>query len=339
MKPIVHIVPIVIRRMFSVVLCAFSVALCVSAQSEFGQYATPQNVGFRVTSATPLDADLVWLRLSDTTVIPMKFDGLMRYFKDVKQYWWYNGSRWKQFDTGGGSDAYDGNFITTSVPQPGVNYGGETVQEFLDAVFKQSTAPQCNITVNTPVREFQTAGNISVQLNWSVTRPVGCNEIVSIIVDGQVVTPNGGNQSGDLFVIVPANTNRTFTIQVSSTDKSASASASLSFLWKLYWGNFINQNPANVDILELSGAGVGAGNELATGFAKTYDGINGAGFYLVFAFPDAWGIPEFFVNGLINTAYTKRVITFTNASGGQTAYQVWVSNTAQNSPITQFVIR
>jgi hypothetical protein len=292
-------------------------------------------------SATLLDADLIWMQLADTAAIPMKFDGLMRYFKDVKQYWWYNGARWQRFHTdgGGGSDGYDGNFITTSVPQTGVNYGGATVQEFLDNVFRQSVAPQCNISITSPVREFQSAGNASVQLTWLVTRPAGCSEIVSIIVDGQVITPTGSNQSGSIAVTVPANASRTFTIQVSSADKSASASSSLSFQWKRYWGNFNTQSPGNADILALSGAGVGTGSELASGRAKTYNGINGDSKYLVFAFPEAYGVPQFFINGLVSTAFTKSTMTFINASGGQAEYQVWVSNTPQNSPITQFEIR
>ena len=313
------------------------------AQSQYGGTGTPKDVGFRIQTPTPLDADLVWNNLSDTALITKRFDGLERYFKDVKQFWFWNGLAWKQSSStgsGSGSDVYDGNFVTTSIPQAGVNYGGETVQEFLNNVFKQSVAPQCNISIADNPREIQTSGSISISVNWSVSRPAGCNEIVGITVDGQVITPTGGSQSGVINAIIPANTNRPFTIQVTSTDKSTTASTTLTWQWRRYWGRIDTQSPTNSDVLSLTGAGIGSGNELAASRVKTYDGINGAGEYLVFAFPESFGTPEFFVNGLVNTAFTKIVLTgFVNASAGTTPYQVWISNTPQNSPITQFSIR
>ena len=76
----------------------------------------------------------------------------------------------------------------------------------------------------------------------------------------------------------------------------------------------------------------------------TYLGINGSsttpGEYLVFAWPSSYGTPTFTINGLPNTAWTKIgiSISFTNMNSYANTYDVWISNTAQNSPITSFVI-
>ena len=61
---------------------------------------------------------------------------------------------------------------------------------------------------------------------------------------------------------------------------------------------------------------------------------------MVFAWPTSFGTPAFVVNGLPNTAFTliSSAFSFTNANGYVNTYDVWISNTAQNSPIASFQI-
>ena len=92
-------------------------------------------------------------------------------------------------------------------------------------------------------------------------------------------------------------------------------------------------------IKSLNGAGVSPGYVLTNTFSKTYVNINGGGMYLVFAWPSVFGTPSFVVNGLLSTAFTKvrgvsNLNSFTNELGFTSNYDVWVSNTAQNSPLT-----
>ena len=63
--------------------------------------------------------------------------------------------------------------------------------------------------------------------------------------------------------------------------------------------------------------------------------MNGNGNYLIFAFPSNFGNPNFNVNGLTNNAFTKvkSNFPFTNQFGYITNYDVWISNTVQNSPL------
>ena len=114
----------------------------------------------------------------------------------------------------------------------------------------------------------------------------------------------------------------------------------------VYWGktptfalpsmSIVGSQPAWADGAGLSGAG----KVLLTTRAANYSGINGAGQYLVFAWPTSYGTPAFTVNGLPNTAFTKigNAVSHTNMHGYTVSYDVWISNTAQNSPIASFII-
>jgi hypothetical protein len=216
--------------------------------------------------------------------------------------------------------------------------------------FFPSTSPAATLSVfGTTQREFMTAGaNLTVDLNWSVTRPVACTSIQTITVDGVSQTPNpineGQAQSGTLLArTLPRNMNTSYSLQVQSQDgKSGAASAAVFWYWKRYWGVISSGVPPTDPTFTISDNQIISlsGSELATDRLRAYNGINAGGNYLVFAFPSSWGTPTFVVNGLINTAFTKvRSNPFVNASGGSTSYQVWVSNTAQNGVIAQFQIQ
>ena len=81
-------------------------------------------------------------------------------------------------------------------------------------------------------------------------------------------------------------------------------------------------------------------SELSTTRVQTRNGIDGGGDYLVFAWPTSFGNPSFIANGLPVTAWTKvnSNFTFTNTYGYTASYDVWMSDTQQNSPITTFQI-
>jgi hypothetical protein len=126
---------------------------------------------------------------------------------------------------------------------------------------------------------------------------------------------------------------------------TVTSSTTLSWSSAVYWGKTSTFTLPSMTIVGTqpawaTGAGVGSGKALSTSRAASYNGINGAGQYLVFAWPSSYGTPTFTVNGLPNTAFTKigSGVSHTNMYGYNTNYDVWISNTAQNSPISSFVI-
>lgn len=252
---------------------------------------------------------------------------------------------------------FNGNRAVTRAGLPAINTGDSTLVAWINNYFFPSTNPISTISVSGGTsREFMTAGAaLTVDLSWTVNRPVACLPISTITVDAvpqTVMTPfnEGQTQTGTLTGrTLNRNINTTYTVTAVATDaKTGSASSTVTWYWGRYWGAFSSPYPptdprfsiSDAQIIALTGAGVGTGFELSTTRVKTYNGINGAGNYLVFAFPTAWGTPTFVANGLITTAFTQvRNNLFTNASGGQTNYQVWVSNTTQAGAIAQFQIQ
>jgi hypothetical protein len=155
---------------------------------------------------------------------------------------------------------------------------------------------------------------------------------------------------------------------MSVSDGTSTILSSVNLTWynRIYWGKVdlssigspnLTTNPGlaatvvplvnDSTVRNLTGAnanGQAFGSELSATKTRVYNGIDGGGYYLVFAWPSNVAgayTPTFTVNGLPSTAFT-RIRTnspFNNQylfSG--TNYEVWVSNTAQNAQISLFQI-
>jgi hypothetical protein len=253
--------------------------------------------------------------------------------------------------SGTGGSGYSGqNGTTTWIPQgttlvtvggisAGTNLGTSPtlVQTTLLSMFYPYIGPGASLSGGN-IREYGSSNSLT--LNWTATK--NTNSITSITVDSTSIVPTGNTQSGSQSALATQNINTTFSMSVSDSVSTASSSTTVTWRSKRYWGSIVSSGaPSDAQILTLTGAGVGSGNELATNYVKTYNGINGAGDYLMFAWPTSFGTsPTFTVNGLPSTAFTKvrSNSSFINASGYTTNYDVWISNTQQYSPITLFSI-
>lgn len=235
-----------------------------------------------------------------------------------------------------------------------------TVQEMFNLLLYPYTLPTISLGPSI-IREY--GPNLSYTFNWSVIKK--SYPISTVIIDGFTLTGiTGNNQSGTRNVSgtysfpLSSSTTNTFTMNVSDGTQTATTTATITWMNKIYWGTIdlsglplypnpnLTLNPSyatyvstiitNPLILALNGAGVGLGSELTTTKSKTYTGINGAGKYLIFAWPSSVSgssTPTFVVAGLVNSAFTmvKTGWSFTNQNGITTNYEVWISNTAYNS--------
>lgn len=212
-----------------------------------------------------------------------------------------------------------------------------TMQQMFDKLLYPYISQACSISSITS-REFGDT-SLVIPLNWSVTK--NSNSITSIIVNGSPVVPTGNNQSGVGSGTIVQNVNTSFSISTNDGTSVVSATTTVTWYNARYWGTSVSFGAlTSGQILSLSGAGVGVGKELSTTRVQTRNGISGAGNYLVFAWPSSFGTPFFIINGLPNTAFTKvnNAFSFTNTYGYITNYDVWMSNTPQNSPISLFQI-
>ena len=119
-------------------------------------------------------------------------------------------------------------------------------------------------------------------------------------------------------------------------------SVSVGYAHRYYWGKVANKTPftTSSQIRALDGAGVSGNAEFASGIARFFNGIDGAGQYLCWAFPSSWGTPKFIINTREVNAFTKINSNFPyiNIYGYREDYDVWVTNTAQNASIDLFQI-
>jgi hypothetical protein len=242
---------------------------------------------------------------------------------------------------GGGGDVTDILFdathpITRDTPGiDGVNLGTSTVKTTLQALLFPAVAPGASISVNNPIREIGASG--AYTLSWTATE--NTNPITGITVDGVAETPTGSTQSGTQSgTVSPINAEGIFTKAMSDTDGTltGNASCSIQYMPRMFWGtNASNGSPSDATILAL------ANSSLATGFALNLTNFGGGGLYLVFAWPSSFGSPQFIVNGLNNTAFTKvrSASNFVNGQGATVVMDVWTSNNLYNSPLGTVIVQ
>lgn len=247
----------------------------------------------------------------------------------------------------------------------------QTIQQMFDALLYPYAAPILSLS---SIGNKEYGAPLNSVINWSVIKK--SNTITSINVDGQIIFPvNGGDQSGTQVVTgtwsTPAvSTLNTFTMTVSD-GSTMTTTTSYEWMNKIYWGRlnltsilnpdlsdpntrsariativsnfFPNSSSGSLLIRGLTGAGVSPGNLLAKVKNKSYPNINGAGGYLLFAWPSSVPnaiTPAFSVNGLTSTGFSRLLtgFSFINTYGITTNYEVWISNTAQNSPLNPVII-
>ena len=256
---------------------------------------------------------------------------------------------------------YFQNSNTTLVTIGGIPAGSSfstpnTLQQMFDALLYPYIAPGSSIS-SLSNREY--GSSTSITLNWTATR--NSNPITSILVDGQSFVPTGNTQTGFKVAIgtysipAPSSTSNNFNISVGDGTNTTTNGTTLQWMNKIYWGTInlssignpdLTLNPGSASlinitsstILGLTGAGVSPGNQLTSSKSKTYTNINGSGNYLLFAWPSSVTgatSPIFTVNGLQNSAFTRvnNAWNFTNVFGFSTNYEVWITNTLQNSPL------
>lgn len=244
--------------------------------------------------------------------------------------------------------------VTVGGLTAGTTFSSISLQDLLDSMLYPYVAPELSLTASPSTLEY---GNTqSVSLTYGLTKQK--NTLQSGIIYRPMESPYNipslptnlfGFTSGVISAKPKPNITSSFTFSVNdfnAGDGSGSTNnnqiAQIDFQNKRYWGSLGTSSiTSSSQILGLTGAGVGSGNELATTYIQSRDGINGDGKYLIFAWPTSFGNnPTFICNGMVSTAFTKvnSNWTFTNIFGYTASYDVWSSDTIQYSPILKFEI-
>ena len=207
-------------------------------------------------------------------------------------------------DFGAGVDQVD----AADVPYVNGSTAYPTVQAALDALLY--VAPLLTSFTNN-VGTVEIGSTVStVDLSWAFNK-----SIVS-----QTINQGIGSLSGTLRALTDNGTwttTRTYTLSASDGVTAVNGNTSITFSNRRYWGTSANSTLDNAQILALT-------NEFSTTRSQTRS-ITAAGEYIYFAYPAAWGTASFTVNGLLNTAWELTVVSFTNASGYTSNYNVYRS--------------
>lgn len=256
-----------------------------------------------------------------------------------------------------GTTSYD-RISTTTVEVGGLPIGSTfsgSIQDALDRIFYPYVSPDASLT-SWSQKEFGDSTGYNFNLSWTATQ--NSNPITQIIVNGvlQTLSPLSGTvpaTSTHSSSNPPSSTgvSQTYTMSVFDGTSTTVKTSTVSWRNKIYWGVLDGTTVGNPDLTSFPGSAsslsslvssstiLGLNSELSLTKNKTYTGINGGGKYLIFAWPSNMTgatSPIFTVNGLPNTAFTSIETgwVFTNGNGfSGSNYEVWVSNTIQNSPI------
>lgn len=273
--------------------------------------------------------------------------------KDLRDSIYTIWERVSQVQTVASQSASASVYYTNATPVPvtiggipaGTTFSNLTMDQMWTSLLYPYIAPTSTISGGS-VKEYGSSPVSS--LSWSVTK--NTNSIISITVSNSIstylyVTPTGNSQTGSQTASVTQNVSGT--LYVSATDGTTNTTSSTTVTWSdaIYWGKYSTftvppMTINNVGPSWADGAGVGSGKLISTTKSKSYNGVDGSGQYLVFMWPTSYGSPTFTINGLPNTAFTKigNGITYVNMYGYSNSYDVWISDTKQNSPIASFVI-
>ena len=153
-----------------------------------------------------------------------------------------------------------------------------------------------------------------VTLNWGYNKTMS----TAVLTDAGSISPSLLTYP---FTGLSLTSNKTYTLTAGDGTNITSANTTVSFQNKRFWGTNASTSVVDNDIKAMT-------QEFATSRNKSFT-INGNGQYIYYCYPATFGIATFTVNGLLSTAWTLTVQTFTNAQGYSSSYNVYRTNTVQ----------
>jgi hypothetical protein len=161
-----------------------------------------------------------------------------------------------------------------------------------------------------------------VDLSWVCNKTMATRNLSSPVPEADRLRGEGQNGT---YTHTGANisTNTTYSITVSDTINSATATTSLSFKLMFYWGASAEESLNNSEVLALN-------KELKTASEEIEFSIDGNGEYLYFIYPTEWGAKDIYVNGFVVTEWELSVVPITNPFGDVTNYNMVRSTIKQN---------
>lgn len=190
-----------------------------------------------------------------------------------------------------------------------------TTQQGLDVLFASGAGAVLAAQLTSTVLAAEHGDTINaLTLNWTYNKPT---------VLSQSIAPVPGAVAANLRTVALTAlglvTNTTVTLSASDGGPVITATVDVKFKDKRFWG-------VSPTAVPLSGAFINtlAFNELADNRLQSRQ-LSGGGQYLYFAWPTSFGAPEFFTDGMKSSGWVKTTLSYTNAHGYTTSYDIYRS--------------
>lgn len=194
------------------------------------------------------------------------------------------------------------------------------VKKSLDAIWARLDYIKPEIksfTMDPATTEYEVGQEVTaINFAWDYNKDITTQSLTDVTLTDE--TDRSASWSGSL------KTSKTFTLSCGDGENSATASKTISFKHKIYYGSAVI--PTNYDSAFILGL---SKNQFATSYKGKYEITVGAGEYAFVCCPENWNMPNSckiggFGTDLINVGK----FSFTNASGGVTTYKVARTNQA-----------
>ena len=248
------------------------------------------------------------------------------------------------------SDSVYSGGIISSVPIVGDTINSLSVKDWINQAFYASQVPTTSLTVSlgttsaalqVEYRALTPTSDTTVLLNWTAGRQLATRNITLVKVMGIAPTftnpAAGSSTSGSESYTVTKNVNITVRDTVTTSDgKTATASATITWLPRRYWGRS-SLSAATSGIVTTA---AGGGSELNSSKAKSSFSITASGTnYIYYAYPTSLGsLTSIVVGGFESIgAFTLTVVSITNAFGYTQNYNVYTSNNTFASTVSGII--
>lgn len=218
-----------------------------------------------------------------------------------------------------GTDASDVSYTNSNYPLQ------DTVEKALNAIWNRLDYVPITInslSVNPSTLIYEVGTEISsLVFNWSLNKTP-----TNQTFNGTTVA----NDTNTFTYDIPFSTNKTFTLNVSDSEKSAQKAINIQFQRKIYWGNSSTATDFNSAFI------LGLPNEKFSSTNRgTFSATCGNGEYFYICYPNTMSaITSFWISGFEYEVEDCGIISFTNASGGSSSYRITRSTRAGLGSIT-----
>ena len=217
----------------------------------------------------------------------------------------------------------------TSAPVAGDTYND--LAGFL-ALYSRSQPPVVTFTPGTTTLELTSASTGTANLNYTYSKQTGTNDFTSLQFtssagSSSTIGGTAGGGSGTYSASFPTNTTTTFTFRANTTDKFATATATINYSARRYFGRASSTAPTTTEILASNGGGSALSGSKAGTFVITASGTN----YPFFAYPSSLGTLTSIkdANGLeAITSYNTGTVSLTNGQGFTQTYRYYIAQNA-----------